>query len=678
MASRSLEKPNNRPMKYLRLSEYSKNFKIASLVIASTIIVTAGLIYFGGAIAAVFIPLIVVAIAAYRVHVRRLEINAAQLESANRIHMATVEALATAIDARDQVGFDHVRRTQIYAVGMGNIIGLPINEINALRSGALLHDIGKLAVPDHILSKTSPLTDAEFEKAKIHTTVGASILENIDFMFPVAPIVLSHHENWDGTGYPHGISGNDIPLTARILSVADAYDTQRSDRPYRDAVTREKARRSISEGSGTKFDPAIVQTFLKHLSAFEDEIEAAGLGYQSKTVRTPLDENATYVDQIKQANKEAYTLYQLSREFGSVMKFDETIALFSKKIGEFVQFNTCIVYLLDPSGRYADAVHVVGDNSEELLLRRVRTSEGATGFVLKNGERVANINPDLDFSHLAVEFGDEYLTMASLPLYASEELIGAVSIYSKELPFYESEHLRLLETVSRIAAEAIGKSKTHDEATVHALTDPMTGLPNARSLQLHFDREVSRSDRSGAGFQVLMLDLDRFKAVNDSFGHKVGDRMLLEIGQVILDQLREYDFLARYGGDEFVAVVADADDAVVSDLCDRIERAVAAFKLDVGDGSMASVGISPGAAYYGANGETFDDIIIAADKAMYERKARRKRITSGKPAVDSRSMSDLVTAISSDLVDMGSNQFLGEDLIVELDDSHVLHSVAVN
>lgn len=674
----SIEMPNDRPMKYLRLSEYSNNVKIASVVMASTFVFIAGLIYFGGAIAAIFIPLIVVAIVAYRVHVRRLEINAAKLEAANRIHMETVEALATAIDARDQVGFGHVRRTQIYSVGIGKLIGLSPDEINALRSGALLHDIGKLAVPDHILSKTGNLTEAEFEKAKIHTTVGASILENIDFASPVAPIVLSHHECWDGSGYPHGLSGTDIPLAARILSIADAYDTQRSDRPYRDAVSRERARSSILKDAGIKFDPALVQTFLKHLPMFEDEIEAAGLAYVPKSIHSTLDERSTYVDQIKQANKEVYTLYQLAREFSSVMRIDETISLFSEKIAEFVQFDTCIVYLLDASGRFADAVHVVGDNTDELLLRRIRVTEGATGFVLKKGERVANVNPDLDFSHLSVDIADEYLTMASLPLYSSEELIGAVSIYSKELEFYENEHLRLFETVSRIAAEAIGKSKTHNEATVHALTDPMTGLPNARSLRMHFEREVSRSDRSGTGFQVLMLDLDGFKAVNDNFGHKVGDQMLLDVGQIILDQLREYDFLARYGGDEFVAIIADADDAIVVDLCDRIERAVSAFRLDIGNGTTASVGISPGAAYYGANGESFDDMIVAADKAMYERKSRRKMITSGKLAAESRSMSDLVNAISKNLADLDPRQTTGEELIVELDDSHVVQSAAVH
>jgi putative nucleotidyltransferase with HDIG domain len=197
--------------------------------------------HFGIEFGLVIIPLAVIGHLSYKIHVRRLEQKTKMITEASRIHLATVEALATAIDARDQVGVGHVRRTQIYAVGIGNILGLPEDEINALRTGALLHDIGKLAVPDHILNKPGRLTPAEMEKTKTHSLVGASILEKVGFPYPVVPTVKYHHEFWDGSGYPEGMRGSGIPMTARILAVADAYDTLRGARPYRPAIPREEA-----------------------------------------------------------------------------------------------------------------------------------------------------------------------------------------------------------------------------------------------------------------------------------------------------------------------------------------------------------------------------------------------------------------------------------------------------
>jgi diguanylate cyclase (GGDEF)-like protein len=157
------------------------------------------------------------------------------------------------------------------------------------------------------------------------------------------------------------------------------------------------------------------------------------------------------------------------------------------------------------------------------------------------------------------------------------------------------------------------------------MTDPMTGLPNARSLQIQFDKEVARASRKETGFHLLMLDLDGFKAVNDTFGHKAGDKLLKEVSKVMREQLRDYDFLARYAGDEFVIIVPESERKDVQELCRRIERAVYDFTLPIDGGErFARVGISLGAACYPNQGETLDHIIVAADKAMYAEKAARR------------------------------------------------------
>lgn len=660
-----------------------------ALSLAATILFYYAFVRFGIEFGLVLLPIAVVGNLAYSIHTRRLAQKTREISEASRIHLATVEALATAIDARDQVGIGHVRRTQIYAIGTGEILDLSEDEIDALRTGALLHDIGKLAVPDHILNKPGRLTPAEIEKTKIHSSVGASILEKVGFSTPVVPTVKYHHEYWDGSGYPERLAGEQIPLTARILAVADAYDTLRGARPYRPAVSRDDARRFLINGAGSQFDPRIVDIFLRNLRTFELEVVAQGLSYAFDTKEddsaTPhiTDESGaqSYVEQIKRANREVFTLYELARVFSSSLNLNETLSLFAKKIGEFVPYDTCAIFLLEDSQDSAKAAYVKGKNSVALGDKRVNVGEGATGYVLKKQLPVRNIKPGLDFSFSQLEFVQEYSSMASLPLMAGEKFLGAVSLYSCSLQTYEEEHLRILETVTRIAADAISKSLQHAETESHALTDPMTGLPNARSLQSQFEKEVARANRTEKDFQVLMLDLDGFKAVNDTFGHKVGDRLLCEISRVMRAQLRDYDFLARYAGDEFVAIIPETDREGVRDLCDRLEKAVGSFNLDVDHGRVATVGVSLGAASYPQSGKTFDQVIVAADKAMYREKSERKQrlADEAEPVLEGM---EVLSVEERDLVhDVPESNMMPDNsddgFIVELDESHVVSS-AIN
>lgn len=648
----------------------AKNYKRLSKAIFGGLILAAGImlavtelsvIGFWAASSVILALSVGTAGVAYRIHITRLEQKNRQMAEFNRVYLATIEALATAIDARDQLGVGHVRRTQSYAVGIGEMLGASDTEISALRTGALLHDVGKLAVPDHILNKPGRLTAAEMEKAKIYPSVGASILEKVGFEAPVIPTVKHLHERWDGDGYPEGLKGDKIPLTARILSVADAYDTMREPRPYRPAISRDKARQLMQENAGKQFDPAVVQMLLRNLGVLEQTAFTGGFAYAEDQQRTT--GNDVFVEQIKLANREAFNLFELAREFSASVTLSETLELFAKRIGEFVPFDTCALYLFEPKTDVATAIHVEGDHSSALAFRRIKIGQGATGFALRSRQSVLNVDPDLDFTYAPTELLGQYSTLASVPLTFDGALLGAVTVYSSQLDEYAEEHVRLLETISRIGADAIGKSLVHDEARTHALTDPMTGLPNARCLQKQFENEVARAGRSETTFRLLMLDLDGFKSVNDSFGHTVGDEMLRGISQVIKGQLRDYDFLARYGGDEFVALIPETAPVDVNDLCRRIETAVAQFALPV-KGGVARVGVSLGASGYPRHGDTFDQMIIAADKAMYERKLERKRrkTADGSPLVRAAATFDPPGEVRDD------------PFVIELDESHVMSS----
>lgn len=644
--------------------------------------------YFGSAFGLIAVPLTILGHVAHRVHLRRLEQKTREIADASRVHLATVEALATAIDARDQVGIGHVRRTQIYAIGIGTALGLTDDDLDALRAASLLHDIGKLAVPEHILNKPGRLTSAELEKTKIHANVGASILEKVGFPYPVVPTVKHHHECWDGGGYPDGLSGESIPITARILSVADAFDALRGPRPFRPAVSREDACNYLRSRAGSQFDPNVVNTFLRILRSLEAEIEIHGFGYENETYEqdSAMTAEATYVQQIKRANQEVFSLYEMARDFGASLNLEGTLALLTDKIREFVPYETCLVYLLDEDGLNAAAAHVEGRNNELLRGKRIAVGEGATGYVLKKRKPVENVDPSLDFAFSHAEICDHYVGMASVPLLAEERLIGAISVFSGKLAVYEEEHLRLLETISRIAADAICKSIKHAETEVHAQTDPLTGLPNARGLHIQFEKEVARSRRANNSLQLLMLDLDGFKAVNDTFGHKAGDTMLREVGRIIKAELRDYDFLARYGGDEFVALIPETDSSDVIELCARIENAVGSYASSF-EGALATVGVSVGAACFPAQGESFEQLLIAADKAMYRTKAFHKQrlVRLGENPHSGSLHAELPEPIQAYVVEgpplpeLPERGFtLDNDLVVELDESHIVVINTVN
>jgi diguanylate cyclase (GGDEF)-like protein/putative nucleotidyltransferase with HDIG domain len=588
------------------------------------------------------VPVIAATFATYKIYFERVNERTREAAELARLHLATVEALATAIDAKDQTTHCHVRRVQLYAAGLGRILRLDDEEIEALRAGALLHDIGKLAVPDHILNKPGKLTPAEFDRMKVHTVVGAQILERINFPYPVVPTVRHHHERWDGHGYPDSLQGEAIPLTARVLAVVDCYDSLREDRPFRPGKSRAEASAVLRHESGTRFDPHVVETFLTHLPEFETEIIARGLVQQvcdteaslcaadaqsytnqQRVLHTSTPPN--YLEQIKNAHREVYALYEIARTFGSSLDIADRAHVLVDKVGHVVPYDTCAVYLFDELKGYAQVAHVAGRHAELLRERCIAPGEGVIGFVLANRRPVNGFDPMLDFSEFKLPDEEHYRSMVALPLVKDERLLGVIAVYSLSFEPYTDDHVRLLDMVARLAADAFATAMTHAEAESNALTDALTGLPNARALHLRFGEEEARARRSGHAFQIVMLDLDEFKQVNDTFGHPTGDQMLREVGRVLQMQLREYDFLARYAGDEFVAIVQELNDEQVRDLRERIERAIARLSLRIPPDKHARVGISVGAARFGTDGETLSQLLVAADQAMYTVKADHRQ-----------------------------------------------------
>jgi putative nucleotidyltransferase with HDIG domain len=216
----------------------------------------------------------------FRTALGRVDDQLQHLGQMNRMYRSTIEALATAVDAKDQVTHGHIRRVQTYCVALARALGVEdADTLKSLEAAALLHDVGKIGIPEHILNKPGPLTPAEFEEMKRHVAIGSEILSTIDFPFGVVPIVKHHHENWDGSGYPAGVRGAAIPLGARILSVVDCFDAVTSDRPYRSALSLREAFEILRARRGNMYDPEVVDTFIELYSriAIPPELEQSRL-----------------------------------------------------------------------------------------------------------------------------------------------------------------------------------------------------------------------------------------------------------------------------------------------------------------------------------------------------------------------------------------------------------------
>ncbi len=592
-------------------------------------------------------PIVAAGFATCRIYFDKLETSAGHMAEMQRLHLATAEALATAIDAKDQTTHEHVRRVQFYATTLGQHFGLTNPEIEALRAGALLHDIGKLAVPDYILNKPGRLTPAEFEKMKVHTTVGAQILERVGFPYPVAPIVRYHHERWDGKGYPEGLQGAAIPMTARILSVVDCFDAVREDRPYHRGMPREKACQLLLDRRARHYDPKVVDMFLQLLPAMEQELaRESGLSnpeeiYSAPRVSSdeapttiteftgntsgswPVVDETHYLSQIKSAHNEIYALYEIARTFGSSLNLEDIMAIFVNQLQVIVPFETCVIFLSDEHDTVATIARAAGEHADDFLGKQLSPGEGVSGWVLANRQMFCNADPELDLRvlHLS-QLG--YRTMTAIPLLKDDLLIGVLSLYSSSIERHTADHLRLLETISGIAADSFYNALHHATTQEYALTDPLTRLPNSRALHVQFKKEANRAIREGNSCCVLMMDLDRFKAVNDTYGHQVGDELLAGVSRIIAGEMRSYDLLVRYAGDEFVAILPGITEDALAELTSRIVNAVESFSVTVRDQQRADVGVSIGAARYPAEGTSLDRLLRIADRRMYKNKHVRK------------------------------------------------------
>jgi len=590
---------------------------------------------FGWQVAILVLPVVYWIYRSYRTYLDRLEAEKKHTEAIADLHLRTIEALSLAIEAKDHNTHDHLKRVQTYAIQIGKDLGVDEGQLNAIRAAAMLHDIGKLAVPEHILSKPGRLTPEEFEKLKIHPVVGAEILDRVQFPYPVVPIVRSHHEKWNGTGYPDGLSGEGIPIGARILSVVDCFDALTSERPYRRAVSPDEAMALLRAESGRSYDPRVVDSIERRYKELEEVVsraarEGSPLELVSKVDRAAAPSAgfaempneaevraASFLASIVSARQEAQLLFELAQTLGNSLSLRETLSVVAVRLKEMIPYDSIVFYIYEEGKLIPKYVH--GVDYDLFTSMEIPLGQGVSGWVAQTEKPIINGDPVAETKYLGDRAQISVLqSVLSVPLRGRDGAAGVLSLYLREKQGFTKDHLRLLLAASSKLGLSVENALQYERAQDTASTDFLTELPNARWICVHLEQEIARSRRSGVPLAVLMSDLNGFKNVNDNFGHLVGNKLLQQIAKNLKSACREYDQVGRLGGDEFVFVLPELTKDGAEELKPRLELAVEEAGQQICGAKVVSASI--GCAFYPKDGSTAEELLSEADHRMYETK----------------------------------------------------------
>ncbi|HEY1753988.1 MAG TPA: diguanylate cyclase [Bryobacteraceae bacterium] len=592
----------------------------------------------------------------YRLYLERLEGQKMHAEDMSSLHLRTIEALALAIEAKDHTTHDHIQRVQVYAMELAKELKLSVRETDALRAAALLHDIGKLAVPEHIISKPGRLTPEEFEKMKIHPLVGAEILERVQFPYPVVPIVRAHHEKWDGSGYPFGIAGERIPIGARIIAAVDCLDALASDRQYRRALPLEEAMKVVTSESGKAFDPRVVEVLAQRYVEWErmaqeksgrvgklsTEAKVAkgaspGAGFESTGKVKPVPQKAAgaptdFLTSIAAARQEVQALFEISQDLGNSLSLDETLSVLAVRLRKIIPHHSLAIWIQREGSLVPE--YVTGEDYRMFSSLEIPLGQGLSGWVAHTRKPIVNGNPSVESSYLGDKGKSSVLHSAvAVPLEGMTGVVGVLSLYHLDRDAFTKDHLRILLAISPKIGMSIENALRFRQVESSATTDFLTGLPNARSLFLQLDAEISRAKRNVQPLAVLVVDLDGFKQINDRFGHLDGNKLLRAVGSGLKGACREYDSVARMGGDEFVVLLpglrpgdTDSKVHVLQEMVAQTCHQIFGEKL-----LTASVGV----ANYPGDGSDAEQLLAEADRRMYKQKRDRKQ---GGPEAERRKL----------------------------------------
>lgn len=504
---------------------------------------------------ALIAPLLVLAYVTFRTAMGRIADADSHLSELNRLYLSTIETLAMAIDAKDQITHGHVRRVQAYAIGLARAVGVTSeSDLKAIEAAALLHDMGKLAIPEHILNKPGKLTTAEYETMKQHANIGADILSAIEFPYPVVPIVRYHHENWNGHGYPTGLSEESIPIGARILAVVDCFDALTSDRPYRPRLPDTETLQILRERSGTMYDPSMVETFTRiYRSIAPPEVDfgpTESAPGQPAAVNRDGDapsQQAT-LDSISASTAEARMLYELSQVIGSGATVAETAEVIFSHLRRCVPVASLVLFAYDQAQDQLVARHASGEHAGSMSGMRIGLGQRVSGWVAANRRTALNSDPVLDLGDVARTRSPRLLSCLSTPIETSESLVGVITLYSTQKEAFSDQQSRVVQLVAAHAAEALRHRLGTEQRAERSSSETDTeNVVNGERLQRSFNHARFQSTRSGVS--VVVISTRKLSARKGCTG----------IADSIRPLLRATDELFQSGPEELVVIMPKTD-----------------------------------------------------------------------------------------------------------------------
>jgi putative nucleotidyltransferase with HDIG domain len=568
-------------------------------------------------IVGVLLPLLLISYLTLKTAMGRVEDANQHLVKLNQLYLSTIETLAMAIDAKDQITHGHIRRVQHLAVGLSRAVGIRNDQqIKAIEAAALLHDMGKLAVPEYILNKPGPLTPAEFDKMKLHASVGADILSSIEFPYPVVPIVRHHHENWDGSGYPDGLRGSAIPVGARVLSVADCFDALTSDRPYRPKLSDAAALTILRERRGTMYDPVIVDTFERVYLTILPPSEASDSPFPGiEDIASGAHGAAPAIsearlDDISASTEEMLVLYDLARELAGRLDLVDAGDLIAKHLRRIIPTTTAVFYVYHELTDELVAAHGAGDNPSRFGGIRIPRGQRLTGWVAANRQTILNSDPYLDLGEVARSVFPRLRSCLSTPLLDKDDLIGVLSVYSTKRNAFTDDHRRIVEAVARQVSQTVRHALQFENERKSQMIDSSSGLPNAQQLQRFLESEI------GAGGAASPITLIYVTWVMDGRIASATDpveTMASALAELIKRVLRGGDLLFRHSADELVALLTDTSLEEGALIRDRVGKELACLSDQLkseGQSLVIRMGYSCGP----AQGTTAKRLIDAAKR----------------------------------------------------------------
>jgi putative nucleotidyltransferase with HDIG domain len=570
-------------------------------------------------IVGVLLPLLLISYLTLKTALGRVDDANRHLAKLNQLYLSTIETLAMAIDAKDQITHGHIRRVQHLAIGLSRAVGIKDDQqIRAIEAAALLHDMGKLAVPEYILNKPGPLTPAEFERMKLHASVGADILSSIDFPYPVVPIVRHHHENWDGSGYPDGLKGSEIPVGARILSVVDCFDALTSDRPYRPRLSDAEALRILRDRRSTMYDPLIVDTFEEVYADILPPDEAVGPttnvlnDIARRNHGSDADLSHAGLDDISASTEEMLVLYDLARELAGRLDLIDAGDLIAKHLRRIIPTTTTVFYIYDEDADELRAAHGSGDNPGRFSGIRISRGQRLTGWVAANHQTIVNSDPYLDLGEVARSVAPRLRSCLSTPLLDKNQLVGVLSVYSTKKDAYTDDHRRIIEAISRQVSQAVQRAVRFEDQQNGEMVDFPSGLPNAQHLKRFIESGVGVEDTASSMVLIYVGWTCGQEGRTGSVGASE-DSIAAAMADLIKRALRGTDILFRYSSDELVALLIQTQPDEGAIIRDRIAKDIASLSDRLhakGDALRVRVGFSSAP----EQGRTASSLIDAAKR----------------------------------------------------------------